>query len=58
MIVRRPRSLQRLAAGVLFVAIFVLQVLIPARGLVLRWHDGDADGTHRYSWHMYSLLDR
>ena len=42
----------------LFVAIVAVQVLLPLAGLVARWHDGDGHGYYRYSWHMYSTLDR
>ena len=55
---RRPRDLRRLAVATLFVATLAFEVLMPVRGLVMRWHDGDTDGDHRYSWHMYSTLDK
>lgn len=47
-----------MAVAILFAGILAFQVLMPVRGLVMRWHDGDTDGSHRYSWHMYSTLDR
>jgi hypothetical protein len=57
-IVQRPRTFRRIVAGALFVGILAFELLMPLRGLILRWHDGDADGSSRYSWHMYSTLDK
>ena len=54
----RRRDVRRLALGALFVGILAFQVLMPVRGIVMRWHDGDSDGSYRYSWHMYSALDK
>jgi hypothetical protein len=55
---RRPRELRRFVIAALFVGILAFELLMPIRGIVMRWHDGDADGTYRYSWHMYSTLDK
>ena len=55
---RRPRDLRRLAVATLFVGTLAFEVLMPVRGLVMRWHDGDTDGDYRYSWQMYSTLDK
>ena len=58
LILRRPRSFRRIAVGAVFVGILAFEVLMPIRGIVMRWHDGDTDGDYRYSWHMYSTLDK
>jgi hypothetical protein len=49
---------RRRGVATLFVAVLAYEVLMPLTGLVDRWHDGDGDGYSRYSWHMYSRLDR
>ena len=41
-----------------FVGMAVVIALWPLAGLVARWADGDEDGIYRYSWQMYSNLDK
>lgn len=55
---KRLRGLRRVVVGALFSGLLAFEVLMPLTGLVARWHDGDIDGGYRYSWSMYSTLDK